>query len=73
MKTNVTYPDGCNESTKQFVDKINEILDEMKGIVLDEFYLGQNGVYSTIYKIVLPIISLQPLNVLTMSEHTCST
>ena len=26
----------------------------MKGIVLDEFYLGQNGVYSTIYKIVLP-------------------
>ena len=54
MKTNVTYPDGCNESTKQFVDKINEILNEMKGIVLDEFYLGQNGVYSTIYKIVLP-------------------
>lgn len=52
-KTHVEYPDGCNQITKNFVDKINEILASRRSIVIDEYYLGQNDVYHTIYKIAV--------------------
>ena len=55
IKQKATYPDGCNDTTKKFVDKVNEAMIKVGAHgILDEFYLGQNGVYSTIFKIILP-------------------
>lgn len=55
-KTHVEYPDGCNQITKNFVDKINEILaSRRRSIVIDEYYLRQNNVYHTIYKIAVAV------------------
>lgn len=59
MKTKATYPDKCNQATKQFVDKVNLAmstinLGDKSPIILNEYYLGQNGVYHTIFKVAFP-------------------
>ena len=66
QKTTATYPEGCNQAIKEFVDKTNKVLSKYNGFILDEYYLGQNNTYNLIYKIVLPdylIISVECLDV----------
>lgn len=50
----IQYPEqNCCKEIKDFVDTLNKVLVEMKAIVIDKYYLSQNGVHNCIYKIMV--------------------
>lgn len=51
--THIETPNVTNQPTIDFVNKVNVILSELGGIVLDTYKLYQNGVFHTIYKIAI--------------------
>lgn len=50
----IQYPEeNCHKVVIDFVDTLNKVLEPIKAVVIDKYYLSQNATHNCIYKIMV--------------------